>query len=455
MLGTEFPEVVEAVLETISATEKFSDYRIIGNKCGTTIVLRYTRSQALRQSPVWQHRSPVNLTRDQLRHNTWIKNTTLNWSMGDTNSMVEPMEHKGVHSSSTEPGQPVLPQRLHSDHHSWNIDAPEFTSQLWQGNCAKDLPKQYVDADTQTENLSQVNVNSYTQTENNVKVHSVGTQFEAVETRNVGIGCKLSPAVKSKHIQATTVMRNQSTSSAVVTNDCMTQVDKCVKIKTTECGVWLQQSPGAVGRHSQTDRKVLIHKKTNTEGTMTNSIGTQVECESEDRNNISHAVVDLGGFDGMKDVVETTSPQKGEAGELSINPTPYWAGVGSLSFLLSILEVMVSSMEQFGTRICSEDRNKKAKGIIEIGRCGLQTDYWVVFEDIAMMVNRTGRQLTTSRYVKMYGQCLALMTDGKDSLRYHLIDPHSKFYQRCEQLAVRELHVLLPRVRLKHSKSYQ
>ena len=60
--------------------------------------------------------------------------------------------------------------------------------------------------------------------------------------------------------------------------------------------------PWGSGETFTNGQKVLVHKKTNTEGTMTNSIGTQVECESEDRNNISHTVVDLGGFDGTKDM---------------------------------------------------------------------------------------------------------------------------------------------------------
>ena len=88
MVVRDFPEVIETVLESLSENEKFMDYRIVGNKFGTSIVLRYTRLDSVRHTPLWQHRSPCNLNRDNVRQNTWIKDNSMsNWSTGEINSV--------------------------------------------------------------------------------------------------------------------------------------------------------------------------------------------------------------------------------------------------------------------------------------------------------------------------------------------------------------------------------
>ena len=76
MLGGELPEVVKTVLDGLMVTDRFQDFRIIGNQNGTTLVLRYTRLDTdgqVRHSPLWQHRSNVNVTRDHIKLNSWIK----------------------------------------------------------------------------------------------------------------------------------------------------------------------------------------------------------------------------------------------------------------------------------------------------------------------------------------------------------------------------------------------
>jgi hypothetical protein len=253
MLGRELPDMVGMVMDSILESEKFRDYRIIGNEYGTTIVLRYTKSPVLRHSPLWKDRSPVNVTRDYLRHNAWIKeNTKSDWSTGDLTSMVQTGQLEA------------------SSNHTWNLNAPEFVA------------KTFVEMETQTDNLSQCAINISTQTDNIIKVVSCGSQCEVVNTKSVGIKCKLLPEVKTKYVQATASKRNQGTSSVVVTQDSYSQVEKTdMKVLTTEHAVWVRQSPGAVGIHSQTEKKEFIDQIINTVHNSTNSVGTQMEKHSK------------------------------------------------------------------------------------------------------------------------------------------------------------------------------
>jgi hypothetical protein len=77
MMVRDFPEVIETVLESISENEMSMDYRIVGNRNGTSIVLRYTRLYSVCHTPLWQHVSPCNPNHDNVQQNTWIKDSSI------------------------------------------------------------------------------------------------------------------------------------------------------------------------------------------------------------------------------------------------------------------------------------------------------------------------------------------------------------------------------------------
>ena len=73
------PDVVENVVGELGESQTFRDLRIMDNKYGTTLVMRFMKvdisthltAQDNRDPPLWRHRSPVNMTRDKQRHNEW------------------------------------------------------------------------------------------------------------------------------------------------------------------------------------------------------------------------------------------------------------------------------------------------------------------------------------------------------------------------------------------------
>jgi hypothetical protein len=232
-----------------------------------------------------------------------------------------------------------------------------------------------------------------------------------------------------------------------------------MNILTTERGVWVRQSPGAVGRHTQTEKKEFVDQKINTVHNSTNSVVTQteknpklwsdlVDLETDCLGSSGHASrtnTEAGVLDEVKDVRD----------EASFPPPKVWVGLSSLPGLLKTLEIPGSNMNQFFTNISLKNRNTKLKGMVEMtssggfneGVKGKQTDYWAMFDDISLMINRTGETLTTGRYVRMFGQWENQMDVKDETIKYSLLDPDSVFGQKCEKLARLKLDKILQQVR--------
>jgi hypothetical protein len=122
----------------------------------------------------------------------------------------------GAEDTLAKSSQSAMSQ-LQSPEHIWNVNAPVFSTPA---------QKSYSEIKTQTEYGPYQQVNCSTQTECNVQMSSCGTQYENVETKSVGIECKLLPQVKSKYIQASVVMKNQCTGGQLSIKDSTTQVNK-------------------------------------------------------------------------------------------------------------------------------------------------------------------------------------------------------------------------------------
>jgi hypothetical protein len=168
MFGQEFPELLENVLGYISEKEQFTDFRVACNKNGTSVVLRYSHNGSSRHSPQWGRRSPVNVARDQTRQNAWFRDHNIcNWSLGDDTTTA--MQNDSAFGSTPRQG--------------WNINAPEFI----QSN--NRVFGTAIDADTQTENTPNLMVDMGTQSDVVVKLNTVGTQCDPIQTKNIGVSC--------------------------------------------------------------------------------------------------------------------------------------------------------------------------------------------------------------------------------------------------------------------------
>jgi hypothetical protein len=213
MVG-DIPEMVHMVLDGLLGIETFQDFRIVGNKNGTSVVLRYAKMDmggSPRHSPVWQHRSQVNMTRDSVKLNTWISEHSL-----DNNNPV------------SSPGHVMQANKGGIEYntcHELNVDAPVFQTQLG----ARDYPLGTATS-SQCETGSQTELPSTcetvgTQTDRDDKsFDSKGTQYK-LETRSVGLTCKISPVKKSRYIQAVPTTKNQGIGISVGTKDNETQYD--------------------------------------------------------------------------------------------------------------------------------------------------------------------------------------------------------------------------------------
>jgi hypothetical protein len=304
---------------------------------------------------------------------------------------------------------------------------------------------------------------------------SMGSQCEKVITKSIGTRCNLVPTVKTKYVQASATMRNQGTGSHLDTQDCSTQMDKTDTIvSTSDKAVWVCQSPSAVGRHMQTEEKVVLDKKINTEQKVAHTVGTQVEVHVphlwsdlvELENNSpsgsvcnlessSHTNIRLGLPEDDVDQVGMKSQRSEADWESSHTPPCRWVGVSGLSTLLQTLEVPCSSMDQFARNVQNKKRNLKAKGVVVVENSEqAATEYWAVFDDISVAINNSETTLATGRYVKMYGQYQSLMDDKTQHSKYSLADPSSGLFLRCEILAVMELSTILPQVRSKQTGRY-
>jgi hypothetical protein len=289
----DFPEVVGMVVDSILDYETFQDYRIIGNKYGTTIVMRYRKmdvGSGPRHSPLWRHRSMVNLTRDQARHNMWLRNNSSNGgclTQDVENNVYNGAEYQNAvdaHTSSANNRYDTWSNGIDDRepmNHIWNTEAPEFN--------VKSAPV-YKESEMQTE-IKVDSLTKETQTEQINKMVSSGTQCE-VEKRSIGIKCNLVSAKQSKYIQATAAVRSQGVSATVTTKEISTQCTKSKGASTSEVGVWCKQAPGAMGRHVQTVVKTFLEATTSTEPVYTETVGTETDGESRSWGD----VMELGSF---------------------------------------------------------------------------------------------------------------------------------------------------------------
>jgi hypothetical protein len=208
------PEVVKAAMEIILDSETFQDYRLVGNVHGTTLVLRYTRLDMVsehRHSPLWQHRSRVNLTRDNMRLNAWIKD---NQGCDIINAMDNSVKQIWQYDSP----------HMESPTHELNVNAPEFKAKA----STVLNPTEKIDNVAQTEDIRTTS-NIGTQTYLAANTVTTGCQYECA-SRSIGVRCNIVPTTKNKYVQATAMFKSQGVSAVVGIHHSGTQ---CEKTKTS------------------------------------------------------------------------------------------------------------------------------------------------------------------------------------------------------------------------------
>jgi hypothetical protein len=291
MVG-DLPEVVGAVLGMILESEIFQDYRIIGNSKGTTVVLRYVNMDMVsgqRQTPVWKHRSGVNLTRDNIRLNTWIRDQP-----GGNGYNMESTDWNRQQNDSQHITSPFI----------WNTNAPVFQPMVPEVKS----PASSMNSAAQTEPMvTKVNMETQTDDVNNKTVNA-GSQCE-VEYRSVGISCKRLPVVRSRHVQAVASSESLGISAIPVTQDVSTQCQKYKKrISTQDVGVGCQLFPQSKGRHSQTEKTILMSVKTNSDPVMVKRVAAATAMGKEKTHRADVAEMKTDSSDNGTQVHDSGDP---------------------------------------------------------------------------------------------------------------------------------------------------
>jgi hypothetical protein len=259
MVGA-IPDVVKSVLDVILESEVFQDYRIIGNRVGTTLVLRYTNMGTVgnqRYSPMWKHRSGVNVTRDNTRLNTWLKDNS-----------------RGIGITDTQSTAGNIWQTSQTSTHEWNINAPVFQSQVAYDPCMVERK----DNEVQTEvRINTCTIGCQTVCSTLMGTRSAGVQCEFAK-QSVGTTCKIYPSVKDTYVQATACAKSLGVTASVETHHASSQCEKREKKVTKhDVGVHCRQSPGSRGRHVQTYMPQLVGAKTNTDHILVKDVATETE----------------------------------------------------------------------------------------------------------------------------------------------------------------------------------
>jgi hypothetical protein len=368
--------------------------------------------------------------------------------------------------------------------HEWNINAPVFECGI--PNATRTTESR--ENGTQTEGRPTTQT-TWTQTDLQLAVNMVttGSQCES-EKRSIGVICNIRPSVKTKHIQATTTSRTLGISAVVETqhsaSQCQkyqkkvvkhdvgvwcnqspgavgrhTQTDKKIsvgvkkKVAKHDVGVWCKQSPGAVGRHMQTDKNISVGAKTNTDTIITKNVGTETERMSTDWDDTAEMDAKLLSelwedyYSEDEEVEESSMPQKGRVGR------------HALAALLQNLEVDSSSLVQYPEKINNVRRNKKVKGLIQCKTTNTDGEvkekdikYWAVMDDINLSVYQLEGIYHVGRYVKSYGDYEGLMCSNEEATEFTLVDPHSDCFWKCQDVVWSQLDPKLQQIRSRHVK---
>ena len=437
----EIPEMVKTVMGIIEETERFQDYRVVGNKYGTTIVLRYTCSGHdmpyghIRQSPEWKHRSAVNVTRDSLRYNEWCKQGTNPlpvWSNLDNRepSIVE-------HSTPTDP----LPREGTSffQDTQLNPNAKQFCMPVAQHELLS------TSISTQTEaQVEMASVEIQTETLGVAKTCDIGIQCKP-STQAVGINCRKVISTKSRFIQATPTSVSKGVSATSCTTETGSQPEYGAFGPTKQdAAVMCAQSPGAISRHMQTHKTLVKDFKTNTVSPT-----------------MAHAATDMDGFKiKREECVKRDHTALYEEEDLKDTPSRTFQGQSGFTDILDCLGVRISDIRHYAHRIQNRHRNLQVRGVVKASYKYKRLDkveegetYYAVMDDFFVdMYMDEKDKFEVGRYTKLYGDWQHMLSDtGRDVVTYTILNSRDEVVHRCETVLMKELDRILTNIRSRHT----
>jgi hypothetical protein len=302
-----------------------------------------------------------------------------------------------------------------------------------------------------------------TQTDSDDKsFDSKGTQYK-LETRSVGLTCKISPVKKSRYIQAVATTKNQGIGISVGTKDNGTQYDsKQNLVVKHDIGVWCGQSPGATARHVQTMATDLVSVKTNTAPVVVTNVGTVTDIIHPDWGDIMEKESVLSELsskdpDSSFEMGELVSPSKLQSMQVDLEPTQSQPmekiGLVGLESILKNLDISSTVLDQYVECTKNVWRNNYLKCLIECKTTGEQQEredevrYWAIFDDHGIFLTKTDSGIDVVRYVKLYGDYLGMMCKGEEDSEFVKIDESNTIFKQCENVATLEIHSILGRIR--------
>jgi hypothetical protein len=334
--------------------------------------------------------------------------------------------------------------------------------------------------ETQTEELESNKTSKGTQTECATMMTTTSETQTELETeikkRSIGIGCNIVPQKKVKYVQATVGVVCQGSLATVATEDASTQRGRNERRKYQNVGVWCNQSPGAMGRHTQTVGVSLRNITTNTERIRTKEIGTKTEEVGSDVGNPRDGPSHIEWGDTMDRLVKSekmdsdtgllgwswkgsgASNREEYIASDSQNAAHHTTGMGrsGLSNLLASLEICSSSMEQYSQNASKEKRNNKIKKLIQCTDVGEKNlcgnSYWAILDDLSVQIYETNGTFEMGRYVKMYGDFVSLMSSNDDnSVEYKNVEKRDPLFNKCKNFIESGIKPIIQRIRSRES----
>lgn len=391
-------------------------------------------------TPVWKHRSGVNLTRDSWRQNVWIKNqeATREGERLNMENVWKTDQTENIKSG---------------DSHIWNVHAPEFQV----SPIVRPVMMHTCDSYAQTECTTE-STTIHTQTETQGATATVGVQCKP-DTNSIGIKCKIVQKVKSRCVQATAPMTTQGVQATTSSKDCSAQCDvrKCQKM--CDVSVWCAQSPGAMSRHVQTTKIKQLDAKTTTDKVRMVTVATEMD------NIVSDWEERVDCWEEVEDLLESEAEGYTETGNVGMDKSETldsgqkqeYEGKLGLPDLLEDLGVSYPDMDQYAKRINDIHRNVKFKCIVQGnfknfkgGGCVESQRYYAVLDDIVLPIVKHNNEYSVDRYIKLYGDCRSMLSSKDDRAKYIILKPNTDICNKCEKIAWSELESILFCIRSRH-----
>jgi hypothetical protein len=122
-------------------------------------------------------------------------------------------------------------------------------------------------------------------------------------------------------------------------------------------------------------------------------------------------------------------------------------GKSGLVYLLNSLDICQTGLGQYGDKVNDEIRNGRTKGVID---CGDDGNFWVILDDICILISKSDKGYEAEEYVKRYGDFVDLMCSENCSKEFSIVEVDSDCYKECDDAAWKEMPRTLQLIRSRH-----